>query len=29
MVDKIDTTLLFIKLVLKLLWFVPIIHNKS
>ena len=29
MVDKIDTALLCIKLVLKVLWFLPIIHNKS
>ena len=29
MVDKIDTSLLCIKLVLKMLWFCSIIHNKS
>ena len=29
MVDKIDTYLLCIKLVLNILWFLPIIHNKS
>ena len=29
MVDKGDTTLLCIELVLKILWFLPIIHNKS
>ena len=29
MVDKIDTSSLCIKLVLKILWFLPIIHNKS
>ena len=29
MVDKIDTCLLCIKLVLKILWFLPIIHNSS
>ena len=29
MVDKIDTSLLCIKLFLKILWFLPIIHNKS
>ena len=29
MVDKTDTSLLCIKLVLKILWFLPIIHNKS
>ena len=29
MVDKIYTFLLCIKLVLKILWFLPIIHNKS
>ena len=28
-VDEIDTSLLCIKLVLKVLWFLPIIHNKS
>ena len=29
MVDKIDTSLLCLKLVLKVLWFLPIIHNNS
>ena len=29
MFDKIDTSLLCIKLVLKILWFLPIIQNKS
>ena len=29
MVDKIDTSLFCIKLVLKILCFLPIIHNKS
>ena len=29
MVDKIDTSLLCIKLVLETLWFLPIIHNMS
>ena len=29
MVDKIDTSLLCIKLVLKTLWFSPIIHDNS
>ena len=29
MVDKIDTYLLCNKLVSKLLWFLPIIHNNS
>ena len=29
MVDKFDTSLLCIKLVLKALWFLSIIHNKS
>ena len=29
MVDNIDTSLLCIKLVLKILWFLPIINNKS
>ena len=27
--DKIDTSLLCIKIVLNILWFLPIIHNKS
>ena len=29
MVDKIDTSLLYIKLGLKILWFLPIIHNNN
>ena len=29
MVDKVDTSLLCMELVLKTLWFLPIIHNES